>query len=110
MTELYHFTCDHHLAGILNDGQLRPHRHPMLGRSLVWLTDMAEPDAWALGLTSRFLSCDRTAHRFRVTDTSTCRRFSTLKRLPSDVVADLVRFGKPARWWFSTRPVPVVLG
>ena len=60
---LYHYTCDHARQLIGMRGKLKPHQHPLLSkwRPLVWLTDLEEPDAGALGLTSLMLDCDRTA-------------------------------------------------
>lgn len=80
---LYHFCCKHSARAISADGLLRPliewgrldGRLQKVGAprtgladapAVVWLTDMAQPDRYALGLTSFTLSCDRTEFRFTV--------------------------------------------
>ena len=69
---LYYYTCDHGRQLIGMRGKLKPHQHPLLSewRPLVWLTDLKEPDAGALGLTSLMLDCDRTAWRYRIRDSA----------------------------------------
>lgn len=80
---LYHYCCDHSARGIdlarmvlpgldwsAYDAQCADWGEPVSGlalaRAVVWLTDMAEPDRDALGLTSHILSCDRTEFRYTV--------------------------------------------
>lgn len=64
---LYHYTCAKHgMNGIKNIHKILPYMQPMLGRPLLWLTDLDTPDVWALGLTSNFLCCDRTEIRVSV--------------------------------------------
>jgi hypothetical protein len=72
---LYHFTCDHGHAGITTTRRLLNLASQARGRTIhvppwmmnvVWLTDLAAPDALGLGLTSRTLSCDRTRYRWTV--------------------------------------------
>ena len=113
---LYHYTCDHSHAQI--DGELlsalaqHPHedRFMLSGpHQLVWMTDLAHPNRDALGLTSHILACDRTVHRYRVTDPSKVvpwvkvrRAYRWAEELES---ADGAR---PRHWWVSGVAVPVV--
>ena len=71
---LRHFTClDHGVPGIgRREGWIATNPQPMLeGHHAVWLTDLDDPDPVRLGLTSRHLSCDRTAACYLVDDTET---------------------------------------
>lgn len=62
MTVLYHYTCFHGNAAIIGDlGEIKPGPD-----GLVWLTDMRVPIRDALGLTSRYITCDRMAYRWQV--------------------------------------------
>lgn len=74
MTELWHFTCGHGRDGITDSGMLivNPFAASTGVPELIWLTDLDVPIRDALGLTSNLLGCDRTAHRYRVTDTTGC--------------------------------------
>lgn len=110
---LFHYTCDDRFPMILADGQLVPGPDGM-----VWLTDLTVPIRLALGLTSRTLSCDRTAHRVSV-DTEgqpilwwpNARR-SMLATSTIDDAYTLTRLeraegARPSHWWVSVVPVPV---
>lgn len=97
---LYHFTCDHGRAGLEDRGVLRPWSH-----GLVWLTDLDVPLREPLGLTSNMLSCDRTKHRYRVTDDSHCHWWIGHPRRDRSIEIDGTR---PMHWWVSEEPVPVV--
>jgi len=113
---LWHYTCDHHVVQIAALGALIPHAHPFLPglRPIVWLTTMERPDAVALGLTSEFVTCDRTRHRFEVTNTTSCVSWRSVtevapaRALPPEIVAMLESHGRPDTWWISPLPVPVV--
>jgi hypothetical protein len=102
MTEptLYHYTCDDGRRGIGDEGLLRPHSH-----NVVWLTDLDAPIREALGLTSYHLKCDRTKHRYRATDTSTCVRWVDYEHRSRSIEIEGTR---PMHWWVSPEPVPVV--
>ena len=110
---LFHFTCDHGRAAIGARGVLRPYRHAQLGVDLLWLTSTSWPDRQATGLTSRYTSCDRMAHRYLVARQAPCEPW-----LGSDVraaadpalVAALEGLGAPEQWWISAAPVPGRLG
>lgn len=109
---LWHFTCSHSVASINRLGSLRPHPHPLLERSLVWLTDLEEAWREALGLTSHTLMCDRTEHRFEAIDTSTAVWWPTYARqhrIPAHVRSALEDEPgvMPVHWWVSDQPVPV---
>lgn len=101
MRAFWHYTCPHGFVGVSADGVVKP--NPATG--LAWFTDMAVPDAEALGLTKITLTCDRTTHRFRVL------RLTNLRRADEVLPGRLLRAmgGQPERWWVSERPVPVVL-
>jgi hypothetical protein len=117
VSDLYHYTCSHHAAGIEVAGKVVPGFMltnnpdlPWTGR-VAWFTNMATPHRDALGLTSVLLDCDRTEVRFRVTD-------------PTEVVAwwhyarhlrredrewlETQPGSRPAHWWVSVCGVPVV--
>lgn len=107
---LYHYTCDHSVERIRRDGFLRPNRHPSLGARLVWLTDLDTPDRDALGLTSQFITCDRTKHRFTVADESFVVPWTEWARehKVSHLVRDyLEQFGLPRHWFVSEHHVVV---
>jgi hypothetical protein len=109
-TALYHFTCAHAAARIGKRGVLIPHASPLCPRlgAVVWLTDMATPDRWALGLTSEFLSCDRTEYRYRCAPDIAVPYDSVRDMIPADVRDDLEAFGQPGRWWICSAPTPAV--
>lgn len=113
MIALYHYCCSHSRADIGKRGVLRPHYQPYLDRSLIWFTDLAEPDREGLGLTSTIIACDRTEFRYRVTDERTCLPFSAwwqAERIDPLVVSELTFPPKrPKHWYVSEVPVPVVL-
>lgn len=94
---LYHFTCEHGRSALGDAGALIPACEltgkwmPWPGR-YVWLTDLVVPMRGALGLTQRITLCDRTAHRYRVTDTTGV--------VPWHVAAR----GEPRRWELEDNP------
>ena len=111
---LYHYTCDHGRQLIGMRGKLKPHQHPLLSkwRPLVWLTDLEEPDAGALGLTSLMLDCDRTAWRYRIRTPmhpDTVQPWlDSLSRMwaDPDVVRELeLTPSQPEHWWISYSPL-----
>ena len=123
MTPLWHYTCRCSLRGIDTAGRLLPtrrHTPGAVGRikpayrwmlDLIWLTDLAEPDGPALGLTRRTIACDRTEHRYRVTG-GRCLRWAAYARGRVDrgqrERLEAEPGGVPAHWWVATGPVPVV--
>ncbi len=96
----------------MRDGVVKPHEQPMLGdRSLAWFTDLDVPHREALGLTSLILSCDRTEHRFKVTQAVDVRwwpRFARelgpREREPLESAAGAM----PGHWYVADVSVPVV--
>ena len=112
---LWHYTCDHGHA-VLGAGavSLVPgHRLSAITpvywwpSRFVWLTDMAVPAREPLGLTSHALDCDRTAHRYRVTDTADCVKWLIARRPFRHEAHILETPGtRPAHWWISGVPVP----
>lgn len=103
--QLWHYTCDHGRRHIGDVGALQPNR----GR--VWLTDLAEPDRDALGLTMRLLTCDRTQHRYRVLDDAGAVPYHAVRlaEFTADQRDELETGGGLLRhWWIATTPVPVM--
>lgn len=110
-TMLWHYTCEHSLAGIRRDGRLRPFPHPLLPEPLVWLTDLDAAWPEALGLTSRVQKCDRTAHRFQAASTATAAPWLRYRRRVQPEARGALESAPgamPAHWWISTSPVPIV--
>jgi hypothetical protein len=106
----YHFTCDHGAHGIQRTGVLLPHRHPLLSKKLVWLTDLAVPDRWGLGLTSNWITCDRTLNRVSVQSTATIvpwRGWALLYEIPGALLDVLEENTRPDHWWVSETPLRV---
>lgn len=110
-TALYHFTCAHSAPRIQRSGELRPHQHPLLGTSLVWLTDLAVPDRHALGLTSNWITCDRTAVRISVPAHAgglvPWRKWAYWHRVPPPLLDALEDGARYDRWWVCDVPLRV---
>lgn len=115
MTALWHYTCDHGHedigARLVPGTWLQPGRRMPWTSRVVWLTDMAVPDRDALGLTMHIAACDRTVHRYRVTDDSAVVRYvewarEALYRLQREQVEN-VPGALPMHWWVSDEPVSV---
>jgi hypothetical protein len=107
---LLHYTCSHAAAKIGVDRVLRP--NPLSFRHLLWLTDLEEPDAFGLGLTSFMLNCDRTEFKC-VVETENAVRWT--KWAHDNKVDFANRLGldgavgaKPLRWWVSEVEVPIL--
>jgi hypothetical protein len=112
---LYHYTCHTHgEPGIRQSEKLVPFRQPLLGRALIWLTDMDTPNAWALGLTNYTLCCDRTQVRVTVhplehREACGLHPWWTYRRTVHPVLRDaLEQTGMPMHWWVTEKSVPVV--
>ncbi|MGW5741549.1 hypothetical protein [Amycolatopsis sp. NPDC003861] len=106
----YHYTCEHRARGIEQSGVLRLNRHPLLGARLVWLTDLAMPDRWALGLTSNWITCDRTLIRVSVQSTATIvswRGWALVHKVPRALIDVLEENTRPERWWVSEAPLRI---
>ena len=104
-TRFYHFTCQHHARLIHRSGHLLPNHHPLVGRALIWLTDLPEPDRWGLGLTANWLTCDRTAVRVTVQPTEGIVAWSTWAlwhKVPHAIVELLEESARPDHWWVAT--------
>lgn len=115
---LWHFTCSHAARAIGRRGVLRPHPQPALGGiELTWATDLHTPDRDGLGLTSLTLRCDRTGHRYRITEPhyfepwllSGARAELLVDRRAWRQVARLETDRRPDRWWVTTVPARAVL-
>jgi hypothetical protein len=108
---MYHFTCDHGYAAILADnGMIRPNRHPMLPQAppLIWLTDLEEPSADDVGLTSALVRCNRLAHRFKIDEGQRAIPWlsSGVCHLANPrVVEALHLLGRPDHWWIALHPL-----
>ena len=112
MKRLWHFTCDHGNRGLGLSGRLRPLKHPMMPElpAAVWLTDDPSPSREDVGLSSKFLSCDRILFRYKVIRARRVMPWSEVRgRVSVDVVTDLESFSRPASWWLSFGPVKVKL-
>jgi hypothetical protein len=116
---LYHFTCDHAWALLGNAGKLRPARDQTTTlpdnwwpADYVWVTDLAHPIRDALGLTNTLGApavCDRTAHRYRVTDTADCVPWTVVRRtVQNPGLLESAPGVRPRHWWVSPHWVPVV--
>lgn len=108
--DLWHYTCAHHVSGILTDGVVKP-MAPQGFPSLAWFTDLSVPHRDALGLTSTMLACDRTAHRFRVSARADVLPYVRIRRdLPARwrEALETAEGAMPMHWWVSPVPVPVV--
>jgi hypothetical protein len=108
---LYHYTCfDHGDPGIQRDGFLRPKRHILIGKRLIWLTSLEQPEMLGLGLTHDTISCDRTAVRYEVSTPYAVRwsRWARQNKVPADLRRDLESLGMPDCWWVAERVLPVV--
>jgi hypothetical protein len=110
---LYHYTCDDHgLPGIREAGELRINARSPL--PLLWLTDLEVPDRNALGLTSNYISCDRTAVRITVTDHPGVVPWWRWRRAHPEARAfasalEAAWGARPAHWFVSESPLPVEL-
>lgn len=120
MIDLWHYTCSHSRAELGDEGVLLPTADradvSRLGINawpsfFVWVTDMAEPEPNALGLTRNHIRCDRTEHRYWVTDASDIVPWQhVLDTDPgyASVASLLLSPGAdPSRWFVSSGPVPV---
>lgn len=100
---LWHYTCQHGHDAITDT--LRPGLD-----GYVWLTDLDAPHRDALGLTSHLLRCDRTQHRYRVTDTTDVTPYTAIRAtLRPERRNGLETSGTLLRHWYvSTQRVPVI--
>jgi hypothetical protein len=108
---LFHYTCDHAYPTIMLDREIRPNPH--VEPSLVWLTDLAMPIRDALGLTSTYISCDRTAHRIEITEPPQTifpwylwRRAHPQHRHIA-YVWENAEGARPAHWYVSEQAIPI---
>lgn len=115
---LYHYTCDHGFNAIGRTGVIVPARlltsndlADWLPAQFAWMTDMAYPDREALGLTSQVLKCDRTAHRYRVTDEENVVSWVTARKAfrHAASVIENVPGVRVRHWYVSLEAVPVAL-
>lgn len=112
---LWHYTCDHGRAALGESGWVVSAR--ALGADTPtgrygWFTDLGTPIRDALGLTMALVTCDRTAHRYRVTDEAGVVRWASVRRdFPADWREDLEGGpgARPRHWWVAVDPVAVVL-
>lgn len=107
---LWHYTCRHGADGISESGGvLLPMPQPFLGgRPLVWVTSHPEASRDALGLTSRFIVCDRMETLWRVDDPHDCWPWITwvaARGADPRTVAALEVGRRPSYWWVSEVPL-----
>lgn len=103
---LWHYTCNHHRAQLGWNAALMPGLD-----GFVWLTDLDHPHAAALGLTRVVLTCDRTAHRYRVTGAVPARPWTEVRREVNPVRVQALESAPgvlPRHWWVAETLVPVV--
>ena len=105
---LFHFTCDHGEMGILASGGLiKPNEFT----GLIWLTDMPRANPDALGLTRDWIKCDRTQHRFTVTDVDRVIWWPEFRRALSPAARawgetlEMAPNARPVHWYVTTEPV-----
>jgi len=124
--QLWHWSCDHGHDGLQRDGVVKPLSlwNPEVAREVVrknphhgwlvrvcWLTDLETPHRAALGLTSRTISGDRRACRYRGTDPTPPLRWAVWqRRLPHEerALLNLSPGAMPMHWWVSEQPLPVI--
>lgn len=123
---LFHYTCRHGHGALQQSGVVLPAaqhspkhvRQAALSReawtlaNLAWFTDLDHPEAWALGLTSVHIRCNRSAFRWAVDPTSEHLpiRWGRVRRAFSRPFLDALEGypgAQPARWWVATWPVSV---
>lgn len=109
----YHYTCDHGhrlIGGTVVPGDTLgryDHDGPHI---YAWFTDLARPIRDALGLTSHVLTCDRTTHRYRVTDARDLIHWTHVRGdHPWAAELESAPGARPMHWWVARHPVPVVL-
>jgi hypothetical protein len=116
MGELWHYTCEHSRAKLGDVGELVPLAR-LAGLDdlpptsvFVWLTDLSVPIPAALGLTRLSLRCDRTEHRYRVTDVAGVLPWVAVRRDTPPrwrYALESAPGAMPAHWYVSEGPVPV---
>ena len=116
---LYHYTCEHGHDRIGQAGELlpawdlvSPAKQKLLPvtSKLVWMTDLRLPAMGPLGLTHQMLTCDRTAHRYRVAEKAHALWWMDVRRsMPAEWrdPLELAPGAMPMHWWVTDRPVPV---
>lgn len=121
---LYHYTCAHTYQTLGFGGEVSPLRfwnYDAAARlpkdfewmaDLVWFTDLTPPIPEALGLTRRLLSCDRTEHRYRVSNGYGILPWVHVARHSGASRAQLEDLHNgavlPAHWFVARKPVHVV--
>jgi hypothetical protein len=108
---LFHYTCEHAATPIRLEGQLVPQPQVWLPDRLLWLTDLDRPWREELGLTSRIITCDRTAHRFTVDVPAAAvlpwAVYARRRRISQRVREGLETGALPMHWWVSLGPLPI---
>lgn len=112
MSDLWHYTCDHgheriDASGSVIPGAFQTGRFDTPG-VYAWFTDLSVPIRDGLGLTSQILTCDRTAHRYRVTDPTGIVPWSSVRR-SCEWAEELeaAEGARPRHWFVATGAVPV---
>ena len=112
--DLYHYTCAHGRIAIEASGRFVIPATSQTGLAFglpgefAWFTDLDAPIRDALGLTSHTLSCDRTAHRFRVLDASPIVPWMSVRRAWSWAEElESAPDARPMHWFVATEPVAV---
>ncbi len=106
----YHYTCDHGREALGDAGTLLPaadltprlRRLGLLPALWVWCTDLATPNREGLGLTMNVVTCDRTAHRYRVVQPGALMRWAHVARTLTREQRDALEAepgAMPAHWY-----------
>jgi hypothetical protein len=113
---LYHYTCGHSAADIDAAGKVLPgfvltERATYWPSRFAWFTDMSTPERDALGLTMHSIICDRTEHRYRVTDPTEVMPWHVVARsVPRDQreALESASGARPMHWFVAVCGVSVV--
>lgn len=107
VTGFHHYCCRHSRAKIEDSHwQLQPGLD-----GLIWLTDLAWPRRFALGLTSTVITCDRTEWRMTVQDSPDITPWATFADAAhlERQFRRYLEFGRASEHWFvSVNPLEVI--
>lgn len=119
---LYHYTCtDHGAPGIERTGLVYPgahlqQQHPSpstRAAAFAWLTDLDTPERAPLGLTSKYLTCDRTERRYTIHPADVATHVLPWMDVRNELPWQLVQAlegapgAMPRHWFVANQPVRV---
>ncbi len=110
---LYHFTCKDgaRMIGRYNCLIIPQGPHPICRWNISWFTTEAAPDPEATGLSTVRSTCDRTAHRYIVSDPGPCVPWEGSRwqaETPPPFRQVMEEYGDVEHWWVSDVPVRVI--